>query len=83
MLDKKNYFVHIKFLKLALDYGLILEKVQKIIEFNQEAWLKPNIYMNTELRKKNKKWFWERLLQVADYFCVWEDYGECEESQRY
>ena len=31
--------------------GLKLKKVHRIIEFNQEAWLKPYIDMKTELRK--------------------------------
>ena len=28
-----------------------MKKVHRIIEFNQEEWLKPHIDMNTELRK--------------------------------
>ena len=43
--------MHIKSLKQALNYGLKLKKIYRIIEFNQEAWLKPYIDMNTELRK--------------------------------
>ena len=50
--DKKNYVVHIRLLKQALNHGLILKKVQRVIQFNQEAWLKEYIYMNTELRKQ-------------------------------
>ena len=49
--NKKKYVVHIRSLKQALNRGLKLKKVQRIIEFNQEAWLKPYIVMNTELRK--------------------------------
>ena len=52
--DKKNYVVHIRSLKQALSHGLILKKVHRVIQFNQEAWLKPYIDMNTELRKKQK-----------------------------
>ena len=55
--DKKNYVVHIRSLKQALNYGLILKKVRREIQFNQEAWLKPYIDMNTELRKKAKNEF--------------------------
>ena len=47
--DKENYVVHIRALKQALDHGLILKKVHRVIEFRQEAWLKPYIDMNTEL----------------------------------
>ena len=50
--DKKKYVVHISILKQALDLGLKLKKVHRVIEFNQEAWLKKYIDMNTELRKK-------------------------------
>ena len=38
--DKKNYIVHIKVLKQAVNRGLILEKMRIVIQFNQEAWLK-------------------------------------------
>ena len=48
--DKKKYVVHIKSLKQALHYGLKLEKIHRVIEYNQEVWLKPYIDMNTELR---------------------------------
>ena len=48
--DKNNYVVHIR----SLDPGLILEKVHRVIQFNQEAWLKEYIDMNTELRKLAK-----------------------------
>ena len=50
--DKESYVVHIRSIKQALNHGLILKKVHGVIQFNQEAWLKPYIDMNTELRKK-------------------------------
>ena len=51
LLNKKKYVVHIKSLKQALNHGLKLKKIHRVIEFNQKAWLKPYIDMNTELRK--------------------------------
>ena len=51
--DKKNYIVHINVLKQALDHGLKLKKVHRVIAFEQEAWLKEHIDVNTELRKKS------------------------------
>ena len=55
--NKKKYVVHIRSLKQPLNHGLKLKKVHRIIEFNQEAWLKPYIDMNTELRKIAKNDF--------------------------
>ena len=49
--------MHIKSLKKALNHGLKLKKIHRIIEFNQEAWLKPYINLNTELRKVAKNDF--------------------------
>ena len=43
--DKKEYVVHIRALKQAL----IPKKVHRVIQFNQEAWLKTYIEMNTKL----------------------------------
>ena len=50
--DKKSYAVHIRSLKQAFNHGLML--LHRVIQFNQEAWLKPYIDMNTELRKQAK-----------------------------
>ena len=55
--SKNNYVIHIRSLKQALNYGLILKKVHREIQFNQDAWLKPYIDMNTELRKQAKNGF--------------------------
>ena len=35
--DKNNYVVHIISLKQALDHGIILKQVHKVIQFNQEV----------------------------------------------
>ena len=51
LLNNKKYVMHIKSLTQALNHGLKLKKIHRIIEFNQEACLKPYIDMNTELRK--------------------------------
>ena len=37
LLNKNKYVVHIKSLKQALNHGLKLKKIHRIIEFNQEA----------------------------------------------
>ena len=63
---KKKYVVHIRSLKQALNYGLKLKKVHRIIEFNQESWLKPYIDMNTELRKIAKNDFAEDFLKLMN-----------------
>ena len=57
LFNKKKYVAHINTLKQALNHGLKLKKIHRLIEFNQEAWLKPYIDMNTELRKEAKNDF--------------------------
>ena len=52
--DKENDVIHIRALKQALNHGLILKKVNRVIQFNQEARLKPYIDMNTKLRTEAK-----------------------------
>ena len=50
--NKKNYVAHINMLKQALHHGLKLRKVHRVIEFDQEAWLKKYIDFNTDLQAK-------------------------------
>ena len=46
--DKENYIIHIRNSKQALNHGLTFKKVHRVIQFNQEAWLKEYIDMNTK-----------------------------------
>ena len=84
--DKKNYIVHINVLKQALDHGLKLRKVHRVIEFEQEAWLKEYIDVNTELRKEATNDFeinFFKLMNnavlenVIGNVCHRKDYGKC------
>ena len=53
--DKTEYVIHIRNLKQALNHGLVLKKVHRMIKCNQNAWVNPSIDMNTDLRKKSKR----------------------------
>ena len=64
--DKKKYVVHINSLKQTLNHGLKLKKINTIIEFNQKAWLKPYIDMNTELRKLARNDFEKDLFKLMN-----------------
>ena len=48
--DKKNYAVHMRALKQALNHSLALKRVHRVIKFNQKAWLIPNIDVNNKLK---------------------------------
>ena len=50
--DKTEYVTHIRSLKQALNHRLIFKKIHRVIKFDQKAWLKPCIEMNTKLRQK-------------------------------
>ena len=64
--DKEKYVIHIRTLKQALNHGLILKRVHKAIQFNQKAWLKSYIDMNTNLRKKAKNEFKKDIFQLMN-----------------
>ena len=46
--DKEKHLIHIRALKQVLNHGLVLGKVHRVIQFNQEDWLKPCTDMNTK-----------------------------------
>ena len=66
MHDITEYVIHIRNLKQALNRGLILKKVHRVIKFNQKAWLKPYIDMDTKLRQKAKNNFEKDFLKLMN-----------------
>ena len=64
LFNKKKYLAHIN--KKALNHGLKLKKIHRVIELNQEAWSKPYIDMNTELRKLAKNDFEKDLFKLMN-----------------
>ena len=63
---KKYYVDHIRSLKQALNQGLVLKKVHRVIKFNQSTWLKEYIDMNTELRKNVRNDFEEDFFKLMN-----------------
>ena len=62
----KKAVVHIRTLKQVLNHRLILKKVNRVSQFNQKAWLKPYIDMNTKLRTKTKKDFEKDFFKIMN-----------------
>ena len=54
LFDKKSYAIHINALKQALNHGCKFRKVQRVIEFDQEAWFRLCIYKH-ETESKSQK----------------------------
>ena len=55
--NKKKNVIHIVALAQAPKHGLVLDKVHRVIEFDQSAWLVLYINFNTQLRMKAKNDF--------------------------
>ena len=58
--NKTECVIHLRNLKQWLNLGLVLQKVHRVIKFNQNGRLKLYIDINIDL-KKSKKWFWKRF----------------------
>ena len=43
MHDKKECVIHMPNLRQALNHGLVLRKLNRVIKFNQETWQRKNL----------------------------------------
>ena len=66
--SKNNYIILIRSLKQVLNQRLILKKVHRVIQFNQEVWFKPYIDMNTALKKQAKNDSEKDFLKLMNNF---------------
>ena len=64
--DKTEHIIHMRNLKQALNHGLGLKKVHKVIKFNENAWLKPHIDINIDLRKKARSDFGKDFFKLMN-----------------
>ena len=64
--DKKNYVLHYLNLKLYLELGMKLKKVNKVLRFSQSKWLASYINFNTRLREKATDKFTQDQLKLQN-----------------
>lgn len=62
--NKRNYHVHYRNLRQALEHGLILKKINKGIKFRQAPILKTYIELNTRLRANSNSTFEKSMYKL-------------------
>ncbi len=63
-MDKKNYVLHYRNLKLYLEMGMKLKYVHRVVQFEQSPWLALYIEFNTQKRKESQTDFEKNLYKL-------------------
>ncbi len=76
--DKKNYVCHYRTLQFALEQGLNLEKIYRVVSFRQSNFLADYIKINTQFRQQATSDFSKSLFKLMNNAC----FGKFIENQR-
>ena len=76
--DKAEYVICVRNLKQALNHVFGFKKVGRVIEFNEDGWLKPYIDMNTKARQKPKMIQRNNFFKLMGNAVLGKIYGTCD-----
>ena len=64
--DKENYGINYRLLKLYIQLGIKITKINRVLAYNQDNYMKPYIMLNTEMRTKASNEFEKDLYKLLN-----------------
>ena len=68
-INKSNYTVHYLNLKLYVELGFMVKKIDRVLQFRQSLWLRTYILLNTENGQRSVRKFQEGFFKLMNNSC--------------